>query len=486
MKYCFVFLFLFSFTAYSQIKRDDHWFFGYEAGMDFSSGTAVADTNGKLVSIEGSSSISDPAGKLLFYTNGEAVWNRDHKLMPNGSGLLGNQSSSQSSVIIPDPGNPDLYYIFITEGYTYSTSYSVVDMRLDGGLGDVGTTKNVTLYSEGTEELAATMHCNAADYWVVCRQKDLNSLKFHAFRVDAGGVGKAVTTTFSTKNSMSNKTGCLTFSQDGKTLCFSSFDTRIFLFDFNTANGKLSLRDSIVPYTNESVYSNALSPDGKKLYITSWVYRGNSYLSQFDLTHSPIASSRVDLDSVDYSKGSPNGYGFLGHIRLASDQKIYMSRWHQATPFKVHPGTYYSLDSIDVISKPDLTAFACNVTRNALYLDHKPTQIGLSNFVSNYTALTTPENTCLTQDIPDAADITVVAAFPNPFADEITLQINTQLTDASLLILNSSGQKVRQTDHIAGNKMMIRRGNLPCGAYTIRIIQEGQHILSYRILVSPF
>lgn len=35
------------------------------------------------------SCISDEAGNLIFYTNGTNVWNKEHNLMQNGSGLFG-------------------------------------------------------------------------------------------------------------------------------------------------------------------------------------------------------------------------------------------------------------------------------------------------------------------------------------------------------------------------------------------------------------
>lgn len=40
-----------------------------------------------MESFEACASISDSAGNLLFYTNGEKVWNKNHEVMPNGEGL---------------------------------------------------------------------------------------------------------------------------------------------------------------------------------------------------------------------------------------------------------------------------------------------------------------------------------------------------------------------------------------------------------------
>jgi len=375
--------------SYGQIKRSAHWFFGYEAGLDFSSGTVSADVNGKLVSIEGSSTMSDLSGNLLFYSNGEKVWNRNHVIMPNGNGLTGDESSTQSSLIVPMPGNESLYYLFTSVGLAAAPSglyYNVVDMNLDGGLGDLTATKNSPLLNSGTENLAGTKHCNGTDYWIVSREDVTGILRFYAYQLTKDGLSDPVISEFSEPGNVQHNTvGTITFSQDGSLMAFTSFHTPVYLFDFNTKTGKLSTR-LISTATNEAFYSNAISPDNSKLYTTSFVNSGYNYLSQFDLTASDVKASRKNLDSMDFSWGSPNAFPFIGQIRLAADQQIYVSRWKQVSPNLVNPNTYYDLDSIDVIHKPDLPGLSCQFQRDFLYLHGKPTELGLPGFISNFTS----------------------------------------------------------------------------------------------------
>src|SRR6185295_10516236 len=99
--------------------------------------------NSAMSQYEGSASIADENGDLLFYTDGLSVWNKNHQIMPNGSGMLGNPSSTQSALIIPVPSSDSLYYIFVCDGGT--AHYSQLDMTLNGGLGDLNTIKNVFL-----------------------------------------------------------------------------------------------------------------------------------------------------------------------------------------------------------------------------------------------------------------------------------------------------------------------------------------------------
>ena len=62
----------------SETKRANHWYFGQGAGIDWSSGNPIAVTNGQTNTYEGASSISDLNGNLLFYSDGNTIWNKNH------------------------------------------------------------------------------------------------------------------------------------------------------------------------------------------------------------------------------------------------------------------------------------------------------------------------------------------------------------------------------------------------------------------------
>ena len=79
-------------------KENYVWAMGEGAGLDFNSGTVVPISTGILAE-EGCSSICDPSGNLLFYTNGREVWNRNHNQMPNGDSLAGSPFSCQSDLL---------------------------------------------------------------------------------------------------------------------------------------------------------------------------------------------------------------------------------------------------------------------------------------------------------------------------------------------------------------------------------------------------
>lgn len=164
---CFCLLLLSASTATAQ-KEVYRWYFGYNAGINFNTTPATILTDGQTYTREGVATICDGStGDLLFYTEGSTVWNAKHQVMPNGTGLRGDPSSVQSAIVVPFPGHPGQYYLFTTMT-DKGLHYSLLDMALDNGSGDIiPATKNTMLlnYNQSTEKMAATRHCNGRDYY---------------------------------------------------------------------------------------------------------------------------------------------------------------------------------------------------------------------------------------------------------------------------------------------------------------------------------
>ncbi|MBK8847073.1 MAG: T9SS type A sorting domain-containing protein [Bacteroidetes bacterium] len=138
-------------------KRNMHWYFGVFAGLDFTSGTAVADTNGQISTLESTAVISDTNGILQCYfgygyqTNYDwCIYNREHKTMPNGCGIgNGNSTPNDCAVFIPKPGDDSTYFLFTVDGwegqFMRGLRWHEIDMRQDSGRGDVVSKDNVFL-----------------------------------------------------------------------------------------------------------------------------------------------------------------------------------------------------------------------------------------------------------------------------------------------------------------------------------------------------
>ncbi len=353
-------------------SRFDHWFFGLNAGLDFSGGSPVADPNGALSTLEGSAAISDESGVLLFYTDGVTVWNRTHAVMPNGGDLMGHWTSAQSALIVPVPENANRYLLFTAGAGFYHTAtdpnngvrYSVVDMALDAGQGDV-VEKNVELIPRGdaTEMLNATRHCNGRDYWVIAHE--LESDRFVAYLVDRNGISDTVVSRSGTVRSGNNGTQSMAkFSPNGKMIAVATpGDRTLELFDFDNLTGTVSnarvLRDDYYYYGPE------FSPDNTKLYSSTLALEDEpDFLYQFDLEAGDLAavqSSRIILHRE-------NGRWDGAQLQLGPDGRIYAS--------------FISRNQLGIIQQPNLAGTNAAYVHNGIALSGRTTQYGLPNCIS--------------------------------------------------------------------------------------------------------
>ena len=158
LKYLFL-VYLIGLSWFSIAQNETKkWYFGAYAGLDFITSPPTILTNGALLSNEGCASIADASGNLLFYTDGATIWDKTHSIMPNGSGLTGNSNTTQSALIVKQPGNVNLYYVFtLAPQVSGGLSYSIIDINLAAGNGSV-IAKNYSLTSFSTEKLVGQRH----------------------------------------------------------------------------------------------------------------------------------------------------------------------------------------------------------------------------------------------------------------------------------------------------------------------------------------
>ncbi len=118
-----IFIGILVFTDVSAQKEYHIWYFGDSAVISFHTNPPTALHDSKMRSMESSSGICDANGNLLFYTNGDMVFNRNHRTMLNGASInYLCQSAVQGSMILPMPGKPNQYYILGSQSYEF---YSV-------------------------------------------------------------------------------------------------------------------------------------------------------------------------------------------------------------------------------------------------------------------------------------------------------------------------------------------------------------------------
>jgi len=401
-----------SFTQYSLAQQGNNWYFARRAAITFNTNPPSALADSKMSTNEGCSTISDSNGRLLFYTNGDTVWNRMHQVMANGTDLKGHFSSSNSAIIIPRPGSSTIYYIFtagevatINSGYHYSE----VDMSLDGGMGAVTANKNILLYTRATEKLTAARHSNGTDVWIITRVQ--GNAEWRAFKVDCHGVNTTPVVSIS-DNPLKDQlrpanTGCMKVSPDGTKVAVADaiIDTWE-LWKFDPATGNFS--NNLFFPSEQAPYGVEFSPDSKLLYVsnafTPGVLSGN--LVQYNVTnHDSIA-----IAASKFSLGQTTGPS--GAIQLGPDNKIYCSvGW---------------VSFLGVINNPNVQGAGCGFNGHQLDLAN-----GTSTFFGLTAYFTLPaiqanagisynfQNDCATVDFTGSTSFTGNVAWRWDFGDGI-------------------------------------------------------------------
>lgn len=331
--------------------QSDIWYFGDEAGLDFSSGTPVALTGGASISLDNSTTASDSTGNLLFYSNGESVWDATHAVMPNGSGLLGSNNSGQCALAVHQPGS-SLYYLFTVDIWNGANGlrYSIVDMSLNGGLGDI-TSKNVLLHTPSTERLEAVRNPNDGSWWLISH--DWNNAQFRVFNLSSTGLSTApVLSTVGSVQSGFNydAAGQLAASPNGSLLCMGIYDQNLFqVFDFDATSGVVSNARDLPGYTN--AWGCAFSPNSERLYLTKWY---DNEVIQVDLAAGTWTGVQNSALLVGNTTGNVNGWQ-AGFLQLGPDGKVYVAKFGQTT--------------IAAIASPNVLGLGCGFVDNAVALN---------------------------------------------------------------------------------------------------------------------
>lgn len=384
---CFIVL-LYGSVAFAQ-KETVNWYFGDHIGLNFSSGNPVYTADGALQAVEGNASISDKNGNLLFYTNGQVVYNRNHTLMPNGTGLLGTGTPLQAAIIIQKPGSNGIYYIFTVGGIETNgvsgLNYYEVDMAQDNTLGNVTkfndgplTATPAPLITPVAEKLTAVRHNNGKDVWVICHAAN-NSNNFLSFLVTENGVNttpviSSVGFAISFDTYALNGSGSIKVSPNGKKLASAtpysgssfpgapprSLKSGLELFDFDTTTGIISNGLELDSTNNHGV---EFSANSKVLYATAGSLNAD-YLYQYDITQpdqATIIASQVNLGRQ---------YG-MAALQLAINGKIYAAN-----------GTY--TNNMHVINNPNVLGTGCDWKPNTVDIDHKYAYRGLPQFIASY------------------------------------------------------------------------------------------------------
>ena len=471
-KILFVLVIIIPFLCVAQ-KQANIWYFANHAGLDFNSCTPVALTNGKNPGLEGSSTICDTLGQLLFYTNSDTVWNKNHVAMSNGNLVASNGTISQV-LIIPQPSSQNIFYIITSQIQgqgTLTLQYHTINMSLNSGLGGVVNKNNTITTTTITEQMAATYHHNGVDIWFVVHEYN-GSNNFLSYLVTSSGISSSPVVSSVGPNILPcssgfNARGELQFSPNGQKIAFNNNgigtnlnSDYLCLFDFDNNTGIIS--NSInLPYERGG-YGLSFSPDNTKLYCATWKAfsfstTDSNKVYQFDISSNDsliISSTKTILYSIPIT-----AYAF-GTLTLGPDGKVYVAQSNS--------------NYLGVINSPNVGGTGCNFNSNGIYLGGQTMGEGLNNYILY-------QNYCTTMGIEQVkANSSYLLAYPNPFAEGVTIKyfVPEGTSNAQILFYDALGRQIKTVDIITkgAGSLNVYANDLTNGIYSYTLVIDGRII----------
>ncbi len=455
-------------NAYAQ--QAQNWYFPENVGVRFDNQEVFSLPWGKVCTsvpsnvqirpTEGGACISDSKGNLLFYTDGVTIWNRNHAPMKEGQNLKGGPSATQPASIVPDPGNPSRYYVFTLDDFQHTLKnglcYTVVDMCLDNGLGDVTAEKNIPLLSLAGEKQAITKHKNDTDYWLVVHKHFSNA--FYAYKISAKGIDDPVISYIGSNHEgglyagTATAIGQMKISPDGSKigLVNANLDVgndRALLeaFNFNNETGKVSnyvnLTDLIysVFHGFYGGYGFAFSPNSKNAYVYTTLgilqfHFNNSWWTYINV----LAPSSILLNR-------------MGGMQLAPNGKIYIAKGESF---------------LSSISDPDNLVPSAGFVLNDVFLDDGIATWSLPGFYDGFRYLH-PDPPCSPGGNGGGGDRDCISSFyPNPFSDYLNIRLNAAAVK-DIRFYNTVGQLVLTYQPSNHSAISIDTRNLKDNVYVV-------------------
>lgn len=316
-----------------------NWFLGNQAGtgviFNTQTGTTVTSGNAGVptTAYEGTTTVSDDNGDLLFYANGRLLWTGtgagttleynglltgNENGGSNGNGLQG--SASQGIITVKHPLTPDVYHVFTTDDALTNT-VGLHHYTFNGGGTLLSGPTRIGTYRTG-ESIAATSHANGLDLWVSVLET--NSDRIHTYLIDCDGLNSTPVTSSigPTITDANTEVGGVAFSWDGN--CFAvghpvyGPNTRLTLYRFNNTTGAMFDRQNITvtgfPYdvvfspNNERVYIS--NKNGQLAYVDITTWNAATILGTYQNTGIATAFSSLEIGadgSLYVAHGQPGG-----------------------------------------------------------------------------------------------------------------------------------------------------------------------------------
>ncbi len=388
----FVILFLFFIKILHCQNEANIWHFGNHVGLDFNTGNPVVLAGVGHYSDAANATMSDSLGNFLFSFSGITIWNRDGDIMQNGDGIIGHDDASQGALIVPLPGSDSKYYVFSVGVYGHSKKfhYSIVNMKLDNGLGGIEPgNKNIEINmgDYALDKITAVKHSNNRDIWIITRifpptGSSINDAYLSYLLTPGGFDDDPVINEVNYVNYHKGLPGNMKISPDKKYFVVAYMneapeykkDQAFDICSFNSHNGKINQLFTIgrreLYIKDYEPWAVEFSPDSKLLYLTYFNENPGSYcyeLFQYDMQY--IYDSALFKQSEIYiGSGQANG------LQLARDGRIYCTG----------ENIYSYSDSMGVINKPWIRGVGCDFQNSVLSCGYQTVFVFFQNIMLDY------------------------------------------------------------------------------------------------------
>jgi len=438
--------------------------------------------------------LSDSAGELLCYSNGENLYNRNFEVMENGDNFYPNSDyvqgfpAIQGFMLLPLPGSAkkvvhiygDIKTLILPDennlGYI-RLKYAIADLGQNNGLGKVIQRDDIAgIDTLIVGQLTATRHGNGRDWWVMAPH--FRDEKFYRFLLTPNGLAKYGEQHIGAHDYGLGQT---VFSPDGQWYAryvwhgigpdssFFSFD----LYHFDRCSGLFS--DRVCKTYDLSGLGGkpggvAFSPSSRFLYVSRW-----DSIYQYDLQAPNIIDSEVPVAGYDgfiADYGRPTRFYSL---QLAPDEKIYCCV------------SNYNSRYLHTIENPNEPGLACNVQQHSVHLPV------FNNFLLPnmpfYRLWGWEGSPCDTLGSVSVKEVhggaTGFSVYPNPTSDAVNIVLEqAAITGCRIELFSMTSQLIGCLNMPEGTlTTTLPLNSYPNGYYFLRVIGPGQRISSQKITI---
>ena len=301
-----------------------------------------------------------------------------------------------------------------------------------------------------TEKLTAVQQLGTTNFWIATHK--WGTAEFYVYNLSSAGL--QATPVISNVGIVHSDTqqnftyGQMKFNVCGNKIALAAgyLDT-VEVFDFNNATGIVS--NPITLPLGYHVYGVEFSKNSHLLYVTT--YNPSATLVPFDLTS---GSAATILASQTVLSATPDMYG----LQFSNDGKIYASR--TVSPW------------LGVINSPETVGINCNYVDNGVNLDPNGmgiySMIGLPALVSSYLR---GESFCNVSIGIDEATVSndLIPIYPNPSANNFTIQFTEATVPSSINIYDESGRLVENMNSFSPNTRLTFGKSLAAGIYFVAL-----------------